>query len=310
MFRGRDLVLLIVIYSSLVAGILFPRIGGLFQSFPLYCMMALLFLSFLSIEISQVWNTVRRASLLIGCFLFIRMLLVPVGIALIFRMVWPAYSLSALVLSGISTGVVAPFISTLLRANTPLVLVVVVISSLVVPFTLPPLVTLLFSQSMDISLMSMMRLLFMVVFVPLAIAEMLKKISRPLVEGLIRKQYSISLVVFSVTNMGIFSRYSDFFYQQPLSIAAASAVAFILAAIYLVAGLLIAWGREVEDQVATVICLGIMNNVLVIVFSSEFFTPLEPTVAAMYMIPFFGLILPLRAYGSWRSKKRNNGMLE
>jgi len=39
-----------------------------------------------------------------------------------------------------------------------------------------------------------------------------------------------------------------------------------------------------------------MNNVLVIVFASEFFGPLEPTVAAMYMIPFFGLILPIRGY--------------
>jgi bile acid:Na+ symporter, BASS family len=43
-----------------------------------------------------------------------------------------------------------------------------------------------------------------------------------------------------------------------------------------------------------------MNNVLVIVFSAQFFTPIEPTVAAMYMIPFFALIVPLRAYQSWK----------
>jgi len=38
--------------------------------------------------------------------------------------------------------------------------------------------------------------------------------------------------------------------------------------------------------------LGNMNNVLVIVFSSEFFGPIEPMVAAMYIIPFFGLVMP------------------
>jgi BASS family bile acid:Na+ symporter len=303
MFRTRDLVLLVVIYSSLVAGILFPKIGRPFQPFPLYCMMALLFLSFLSIKISQIWSTVRRSALLIGCFLFIRMILVPVGIALVFRLLWPAYSLSALLLSGISTGVVAPFISTLLEANTPLVLVVVVTSSLLVPFTLPPIVDLLFSQSMDISLIGMMRLLFMVVFVPVALAEILKKTSGATVERLIQKQYYISLVMFTVTNLGIFSKYSEFFYQQPLSIVAAGGVSFMLAGSYLVVGLLISWGRKVEDQVATVLCLGIMNNVLVIVFSSEFFTPLEPTVAAMYMIPFFALILPLRAYRGWKTRR-------
>jgi BASS family bile acid:Na+ symporter len=302
MFRGRDLVLLVVIYASLVTGILFPKLGKPFQPLPLYAMMTLLFLSFLSIKIGQIWNTVRGSALLIGCFLFIRMILIPVGIALIFRVVLPEYSLSALLLSGISTGVVAPFISTLLHANTPLVLVVVVASSLLVPFTLPPLVDLLFSQSMDISLVGMMRLLFMVIFIPVAAAEILKRVSRAGVEKLIQNQYYLSLVLFTVTNLGIFSRYSAFFFQQPLSIAAAGGVSFILAASYLVAGLLISWGRKAEDQVAAVICLGIMNNVLVIVFSSEFFTPLEPTVAAMYMIPFFALILPLRAYGSWRRR--------
>ena len=82
----------------------------------------------------------------------------------------------------------------------------------------------------------------------------------------------------------------------------ATVVAFVLAALYLLAGILLSWGRPVEDQVAAVICLGTMNNVLVIVFSSQFFTPIEPTVAAMYMIPFFALIVPLRAYRSWRAK--------
>jgi BASS family bile acid:Na+ symporter len=48
----------------------------------------------------------------------------------------------------------------------------------------------------------------------------------------------------------------------------------------------------------------------VIVFSAEFFTPLEPTVAAMYMIPFFGLILPMRAYRGWKKKKWSDGVLE
>jgi len=308
MLRLRDLVLLVVIYSSLVAGILFPEIGKVFQPFPLYCMMSLLFLSFLSIKISQISNTVRRSALLIVCFLLIRMVLFPLGVALIFRLFWPAYSLSALLLSGISTGVVAPFISTLLQANTPLVLVVVVFSSLLVPFTLPPLVELLFSQSMDISLISMMRLLFVIVFVPVVLAELLKKTSRRVVNTLIRNQHYISLFLFAVTNMGIFSRYSEFFYQQPLSIAAAGGVSFLLAGIYLAAGLLISWGRKAEDQVGAVICLGIMNNVLVIVFSSQFFTPIEPTVAAMYMIPFFALIVPLRAYRIWKTKR--NGVME
>jgi BASS family bile acid:Na+ symporter len=307
MFRLRDLILLIVIYSSLLAGIFFPKACEVFQPFPLYCMMSLLFLSFLSISFSDISETLRRKGILIGVFLFIRMILLPAAVFFLFTAFWPKYSLSALLLTGIATGVVAPFISGLLHANTPLVLVMVVCSSLLVPFTLPPMVDMLCGRTMELSVWAMMRLLLMVVFVPVALAQLLKKISSIAVEALRRYQFYISLVIFAVTNMGIFSKYSNFFYQEPMTIVSATVVAFILAAVYLVAGILISWGRPIEDQVASVICLGIMNNVLVIVFSSQFFTPVEPTVAAMYMIPFFGLIVPLRAYRGWQGGKEKSG---
>ena len=302
MFRLRDLILLVVIFSSIMAGVLFPRFGAVFQPLPLYAMMALLFLSFLSIEVSAIWDTVKGASLVIVCFLFIRMILLPVSVSLLFRAIWPAFSLSALLLSGISTGVVAPFISNLLKANTPAVLVMVVASSLLVPFTLPPLVDLLFAQSMDMSLFPMVRILFVVIFIPMAAAEVFKRVSARTAAKLVSRQYAISLFLFAVTNLGIFSKYSAFFYQKPMIVLSATGVSFFLGVVYFLAGLLISFGRAPKDQLAAVISFGIMNNVLVIVFSSEFFTPLEPTVAAMYMIPFFGLIIPMRAYRGWKTR--------
>jgi len=37
-----------------------------------------------------------------------------------------------------------------------------------------------------------------------------------------------------------------------------------------------------------------LNNVLVLVFSSQFFGPMAATLAAMYMFPFFAMIIPIR----------------
>ena len=51
-----------------------------------------------------------------------------------------------------------------------------------------------------------------------------------------------------------------------------------------------------ENQLAGAVMLGNINNVLVVVFSSQFFGPVEPLVAAMYMIPFFVIVIPLRYY--------------
>jgi BASS family bile acid:Na+ symporter len=39
-----------------------------------------------------------------------------------------------------------------------------------------------------------------------------------------------------------------------------------------------------------------------IVFSAQFFGPRETMTAAMYLVPFFVLVLPLKHYGKKRGK--------
>ena len=97
-------------------------------------------------------------------------------------------------------------------------------------------------------------------------------------------------------NLGVFSQYSTFFRQNPGTLIQATLVALILGGIYLLAGVLPLWRLPIDDQIAGGVIMADINNVLVIVFASQFFGPLETTVAAMYMIPFFLVIVPLRFY--------------
>ena len=296
MFRLNDLILLLVIFSSMLAGILFPEPASVFQPYPLYLMMFLLFLSFLPIELNDVWRLIRnngRTVLWLACF---KMILLPVLVYFLFLQFAPAYAIGALLLTGVSTGVVAPFISGLVGANGPLVLVMVVITSFAVPFTLPALVKVLLEQEMSISLLSMMRMLLLVVVVPVIIVETLKRLSPKLANSIMKRRYPISLAVFASINLAVFSKYSIFFHKHPVIILEATLAAVALGGIYLVAGLAGLLKSPVENQLAAVITIGNVNNVLILVFAAEFFGPLEPTLAAIYMIPFFGLILPLRIY--------------
>jgi BASS family bile acid:Na+ symporter len=303
MFSPRDFLLLAVSFGSLLVGVLAPRTCAPLQPYPVLFMMVLLFLSFLSIRISQIWETFRKTPLRIAWFLLFRMILFPVAAALLFQLIWPSYGLAALLLTGISTGAVAPFFANLLQANMALVLVMVVASSLLVPFTLPPLVAVLFGQSMEIPLFQMIRLLVMVVFIPLAAAEALKKAAPPLAAGIRLKQYPLSLILFAMTNLGVFSKFADFFRQNVPLLVSSLLAAFLIGSACLAAGWLAAWRWRIEDQLAAVISLWIMNYILVIVFSAEFFSPLEPTVAALYTMPFYALVIPVRAWRSCKMKQ-------
>jgi BASS family bile acid:Na+ symporter len=56
--------------------------------------------------------------------------------------------------------------------------------------------------------------------------------------------------------------------------------------------------------------MAIMNNVLVIVFSAQFFGALSPTLAAMYMLPFFTMIVPVKLLAQWFGKSVTEDSLQ
>jgi BASS family bile acid:Na+ symporter len=295
-FRLNDIILMVVVYASMVVGIACPGFCGLFQPLPMYFLMALFFLSFLSIELNDVWQTFRGSSGLVAAFVVLKIIVMSLIVYYLFLVVAPQYAVAALLLGGISTGVVAPFISNLVRGNSPLVLVVVVLTSVLIPFTLPAIIKILLSKEVEISLAAMIRVLSLVIFVPIIAVQVLRRLAPGFLQGVMRVQFPLSLFLFAAINLGVFSRYSDFFSHEPFTIVMATVVAVALSVIFCVTGILFFWGRPVRDQLAGAVMLGNMNNVLVIVFSSQFFSPIEPMVAAMYLVPFFGLVIPLRYY--------------
>ncbi len=282
----------------MTAGIIFPQFGSVFQPYPKYFVMALFFLSFLPIQLNSIGVLFRRSLGVIAWFTIFKILALPVVVFYIFKIIAPSYAPSALLLSGISTGVTAPFISNLVGGNSALVMVMVVVTSLLVPLSLPSLCELLLSRSVEMPFAEMFQMLAFVILLPIIAAEALRRLAPRALERIMRINYPLSLLFFALINLGVFSQYSDFLYGQPARIAGAIIVGIGLCAIYGLSGVALFLKRPLEDRIAGAVSICNMNNVIVIVFASHFFSPLEPVVAAMYIIPFFGVIFPLRIYAN------------
>jgi BASS family bile acid:Na+ symporter len=294
--RLKDILLVFVVISSMVTSIIYPDFGSRFKVLPFYCLMINFFLSYLSIDLASVWRALKGHSAQILVFTVIKLAILPVILYFVFSFIAPDYALSALLLTGVSAGVVAPMISNMVRGNSALVLVVVVITSMLAPFTLPALIKIVVAKEVAISFLSMLRTLATVIFIPIIIVEIVRYSLPRLVATILKVQFPVSLLLFAVINLGVFYRYAPFFQREPSVIILATVVVFVLAAIYCVVGISLFRKGPVENQLAGAVMLGNLNNVLVIVFSSEFFGPVEPLVAAMYMIPFFVIVIPLRYY--------------
>ncbi|MEN6441711.1 MAG: bile acid:sodium symporter [Syntrophobacter sp.] len=303
MIRLKDFLTVLAAISSMIVGIMLPEVGEPFQPYPIHCMMGLLFFSFLQFRSGQMLIASQGSLASITFYVVVKLVLLPTIIFFCFEFIAPSYSRAALLLSGVSSGVAAPFFALLVGANMTIVFGMVIITSALVPFTLPAMVKVLLGKSMEIPFFSMFSLLFFVIFVPLAFSEILKRMYPVFSEKLSRLTFPVSLLSFVITNLGVFSKYSSFLKSEPSVIPASIGVSVALAGVYFISGIILGSGRPLSDRLALIISFGNMNNILVVVFSAQFFGSLEPTVAAMYTAAFFGLLLPQRLYQGWMHKR-------
>jgi BASS family bile acid:Na+ symporter len=171
----------------------------------------------------------------------------------------------------------------------------VVVTSLLLPLTLPGWVKLLMGAELHIPFLHMVRMLATVIFVPLVLAVATRRVAPFLLGTLNRLQFPISLGLFLGISLGIFSSYSDFLLANAGEVAVAVGLAFVLAFLYSGLGLLVArLARGRAEGLTGATCLTFVNNVLIVVFSFRFFDPQAPLLSAMYMLPFFVMLIPLR----------------
>ena len=102
----------------------------------------------------------------VGVICAVKLFALPVLLWAITAWLAPELALSVLLLSGVSTVVTAPFIATILDASPNRMLQVTVLTSVLVPLTLPGLVSLLMGQSLEIPYSHMARLLAVVYMFP------------------------------------------------------------------------------------------------------------------------------------------------
>jgi BASS family bile acid:Na+ symporter len=292
--RRNDLILFAVVFVSIGIAVALPDYASVFHPFVLYFMMILMFLSFLRMDFGAFISLTRKALIDVAVLSSIKLILLPAVLYWISLFIIPDYAVPILLISGISTGVVAPFIAGLLSAEMALVLRMVIVTSLLVPFTLPVMVKALAGAEIVIPLWNMIRLLALVVFVPMVAVITARRTAPNLLQRVMERQFPISLSFFAVINLGVFSQYSRFIFEYPFQLLISIVVAYALCCIYYVVGYFLIPGGTIKERISGGISLAIMNNVLVIVFASGFFGPLASILAAVYMAPFFTMIVPVK----------------
>jgi BASS family bile acid:Na+ symporter len=272
--------------------VLIPAPGLVVERYILVWLGALLFFNLLRLRTQDLLLTFAKPRQ-VAVLSSVKLAVLPVAMYGLTSLVYEPFALPVLLLSGISTGLGAPFVVNLVGGRLPVVVGMIIVTSLAVPFVLPLLVYALVGSQFDIPLPQMVVLLSAALFTPLAAGWMTKR-RFPAAAGFAdRNSFPLSLVFIVLINYGMFAKFSGYFYSEHLFLFQSIAVSFLCFGAYCLAGYLSAGGAR-QERAAGLISMTYVNNVLVAVFAFQFFGPSVAALAALYNIPYYAGIIAIK----------------
>ena len=133
----RDLIMVFASFASMAAGVFLPELAGPLEAMPRLMLIVMLYLSFLAVGAGALWGELRVMSGVVCRLTLLRLIVLPVLAFAVFRLIMPEFSLGALLLGAAPVGVMAAVFSLMLGANTALILVGNIVTSLLLPLSLP-----------------------------------------------------------------------------------------------------------------------------------------------------------------------------
>ena len=307
--------LFLAVTISMAIGVLLPQFSKIFGPYILVWLGGLLFINLIQLNTAELISAFVRAR---DCVFIIKLnwWFCRSGTALIY----PPLALPVLLLSGISTGLGAPFVANFVGSELPLIVGLIIVTSSAVPFVLPPLVKILFGSHFSIPVIRMIVLLAVALFIPLLAGWFTKKFVPKIAEIVSEKSLYLSIIFIVIINMALFSKFSTYFFESPLFVIEMVLVAFILFGIYGMAGYtltLFSTGitsrttsegktttndtksstkieRKRSVAIDGLIAMAYVNNILVAIFAERFFGIQTAVLPALYNIPYYIGILILK----------------
>ena len=297
------------ILASTISGIIFPSLGEFFSPYILVILGLLLFLNLIQLNFQDLISTFKKPK-----FLFIlcitKVLVIPVTMYFVTNQIYSKYALSVLLLSGISTGLGAPFVTNYVGGRLSIVVGMVIVTSLLVPFVLPALVYILYNTEFSIPVFDMILLLVISLIVPLIGSGIIKKYLPKIAASINKSSLPISIILMALINLAIFSKFSDYFYLEFTFVTTTIVIAFALFAVFAITGYLIMnlnnRGTSMKYKISGLIAISYVNNILVTVFAQQFFDSQVAALAAFYNMPYYLGIIFLKILYSKILKAKNN----
>lgn len=283
----------IFLLAGMVLGLALPVYPDFFMSLVKPILMLMLFLVFLKTDAFHVIEAVKDYRKMIY-IVAVRMLIIPLLFYLFVKLTFPSLAIAVLLLTAMPAGVSTPSLTDIVKGSIPLSLGIVIITSLIAPFTVPLLFGMLDGNNLNIDLAALFADLAFIVFLPMILSQVMKRFFN----GTIKKQQhlftSFNVFLLFLIVYAIMSSQRDVIVNNAGRILWQMAFLFVIFILLHIAGYTIGFRQSRENKIALAIGTAYMNNGMAIVLAASHFEPSIMIMMVLSEIPWNTLPGPFR----------------
>jgi len=283
----------VVMIAGIIFGLFPPVEVNASPVVPKVLLSMMLFVAFIKIDAIEVIENMKNLRLM-SWLTFVYMIAVPLGFYFVAAIFDREFAIGVLLLTAMPAGVSSPVLTDIARGNIALSMSLAILTQLVAPLSVPLLFRLVNVHPVDINELLMLRDIIILVFVPMILSQVTKKLLPNVVARLHDLLTSFNvLIIFSFVFVTISS-------QREIILANPPGLAWKLAALYLIFILLHIIGymtipRESrESRIAAAVGSAYMNNGLAIVLAVSYFSPATLVLMVLSQVPWNTLLAPFK----------------
>ena len=283
----------IILIAGIILGLSFPVYNDFLMSLLKPLLMLMLLLVFLKTDLIHILTHIKDYKLM-AYLVGMLMIVIPLLLFIITNLFNRELAIGILLFTAMPAAVSSPTFTDIVKGNSALSSSLAILTSIVAPFTIPFLFRLINYEGVTLDTQAMFTDLAILVFIPLVLSEVIKKLIPVMVIRGKNKFTSFNILIIFVLVYIAMGSQRELILSDPLNLIWKVGYFYIAFIILQILGHLTGIRHNKENQVAIAIGTAYRNNGMAIVLAAIYFEPAILILMVLSELPWNTLLAPYK----------------
>ena len=288
--------------AGLLMGLIIPVYNDNLMSLLKPLLMVMLFLVFLKTDVAQIFTKIRNYKQMTFLSLSF-MLVIPLLLFFVINLFDQTLAIGVLLLTAMPAAVASPALTDIVKGNIALSTSIVIITSLIAPFTVPFLFWLIQFEGLSVNPLWLFKDLAIVIIIPVIASQIIKKYAYNII---VKKDHvitSVNVIILSFMVYIAMASQREVILNDFTGILWHTFLLYIVSILLHFIGYFMGFKEDNKGKIAITIASAYKNNGMAIVLAALYFEPAILILMVLSELPWNTLLIPYRKFIQYQQRE-------